>query len=216
MVSGYSLTVKWKRWETLGTRERIVEAAERVMRERGLARSTTKEIAREAGFSEGALYKHFESKEDLFLSVLAERLPSFVALAKELPGRAGKGTVKETLEEVAGTALAFYTEGVPISASVFSEPALLARHGEEVRRKGGGPHRANEAVAAYLRAEQELGRVRANADPQAAAAMLLGACFQRAFLRRFLAEDADPEEERRFAHGVVGTLIPALSPGGEE
>ena len=211
MVSGYSLTVK-RRVEILGTRERMVEAAERVMRERGLARSTTREIAREAGFSEGALYKHFDSKEELFLHVLAERLPSFVALSKELPGRAGVGTVGETLGEVARTSLAFFAQGVPIIASIFSEPALLSRHAQEIRRKGGGPHRANEAVSAYLRAEQDLGRVREDADPEAAAAMLLGACFQRAFLRQFLAEEVDPAGEERFAEDVVGTLMRSLSP----
>jgi AefR-like transcriptional repressor, C-terminal domain len=146
--------------------------------------------------------------------VLAERLPSFVALSKELPGRAGVGTVGETLGEVARTSLAFFAQGVPIIASIFSEPALLSRHAQEIRRKGGGPHRANEAVSAYLRAEQDLGRVREDADPEAAAAMLLGACFQRAFLRQFLAEEVDPEREERFAEEVVGTLMRSLSPGG--
>ena len=195
----------------MGTRERMIEAAEKVMRERGLARSTTREIAREAGFSEGALYKHFDSKEELFLHVLAERLPSFVALSKELPGRVGVGTVEETLGEVARTSLAFFARGVPMFASIFSEPALLSRHTQEIRRRGGGPHRANEAVAAYLRAEQRLGRVREDADPEAAAAMLLGACFQRAFLRQFLAEEADPAEEEGFARDVVETLMRGLS-----
>ena len=194
----------------MGTRERIVGAAERVMRERGLARSTTKEIAREAGYSEGTLYKHFESKEDLFLSVLAERLPSFVALSKELPERAGKGTVQETLEEVARTALAFYAESVPMVASIFSEPSLLARHGQEIKMKGGGPQRANEAVAAYLRGEQGLGRVRESVDPEAVAALLLGACFQRAFLRQFLAEDGLSAGEERFAENVVRSLTYGL------
>lgn len=198
----------------MGTRERMIEAAERVMRERGLARSTTREIAREAGFSEGALYKHFDGKEELFLSVLAERLPSFVALSKELPGRVGVGTVGETLREVARTSLAFFAEGVPMFASIFSEPALLSRHAQEIRRRGGGPQRANEAVGAYLRAEQGLGRVREDADPEAAAAMLLGACFQRAFLHRFLAEEADPAGEESFAEDVVGTLMRSLSPDG--
>ena len=42
------------------TRDRMLDAAYTVMRTRGLARATTKEIAREAGFSEAALYKHFE------------------------------------------------------------------------------------------------------------------------------------------------------------
>jgi hypothetical protein len=102
---------------------------------------------------------------------------------------------------------------MPIIASIFSEPALLSRHTQEIRRRGGGPHRANEAVAAYLRAEQELGRVREDADPEAAAAMLLGACFQRAFLRQFLAEEVDPAREERFAEDVVGTLMTSLSPG---
>jgi AcrR family transcriptional regulator len=83
------------------------------MHESGLARSTTKEIARAAGYSEGTLYKHFESKEDPFPSVLAERLPSFLALVEELPERVGRGTVRETLEEVASKALAFYGEIVP-------------------------------------------------------------------------------------------------------
>ena len=130
------------------TRERIVEAAERVMRERGLARSTTKEIARAAGYSEGTLYKHFESKEDLFLAVLAERLPSFVALVEELPARVGQGTLRETLEQVATNALAYYGEIVPMAASIFSEPGLLARHREEMKRRGAGPQKANEALVA--------------------------------------------------------------------
>ena len=197
------------------TREKIVRAAESVMRDRGLARATTKEIAREAGYSEGALYKHFDGKEELFLAVLAERLPSLVALSKELPERAGRGTVQGTLEEVAGTALAFYEESVPVTASMFSEPDLLARHAEELRRRGAGPHRANEAVAAYLRAEQGLGRVRGDADPEAAAAMLLGACFQRTFLRHFLAEDLVPVEGDRFVDEVVRALMLVLFPGEE-
>lgn len=197
------------------TRERIVEAAERVMQSRGLARSTTKEIAREAGYSEGAIYKHFESKEELFICVLTERLPSFVGIVQELPQRAGQETIGEVLEEVASAALAFYTESFPMSASIFSEPGLLARHRVEIRRRGAGPQKANESLAAYLQAEQELGRVREDADTAAAAAMLLGACFQRAFFKSFSEEGDTPEQEEGFAEGIVQTLMRSLSPGGE-
>jgi hypothetical protein len=56
--------------------------------------------------------------------------------------------------------------------------------------------------------------VREDADPEAAAAMLLGACFQRAFLRQFLAEEVDPAEEESFAADVVETLMRSLEPGG--
>jgi AcrR family transcriptional regulator len=199
----------------LGTREKIVEAAERVMRERGLARSTTKEIARAAGYSEGTLYKHFESKEDLFLAVLAERLPSFVVLVEQLPARVGQGTVRETLKEVANNALAYYGEIVPMAASIFSEPRLLARHREGLRKRGAGPRMVNEALTAYLDAEERLGRVREDADPEAAAAMILGACYQRAFFRSFLGEDMLAEGEEGFVEGIVQTLMQSLSPSGE-
>ena len=193
----------------MDTRKKIVEAAERVMRERGLARSTTKEIARAAGYSEGTLYKHFESKEDLFLCVLDERLPSFVDLVEELPERAGKGAVRRTLEEVASKALAFYGEIVPMAASIFSEPGLLARHREGITNRGRGPWTVNEALAAYLDAEKRLGRVSEDVDPEATAAMVLGACFQRAFFRSFLGEEM-PAEEESFVEGIVQTLMRSL------
>ena len=197
---------------TLGTRDRIVEAAERVMRERGLARTTTKEIARAAGYSEGTLYKHFESKEDLFLALLAERFPSFVALVEELPARVGRGTVRGTLEEVARNALAYYGEIIPMAASIFSEPRLLARHRERLRKRGAGPRMINEELTAYLEAEQRLERVREDADPEAAAAMLLGACYQRAFFRSYLGEDVPAAGEEGFVEGIVQTLMRSLSP----
>ena len=195
------------------TRERMVEAAERVMRSKGLAHATIKEIAREAGYSEGAIYKHFESKEELFIRVLTERLPSFVCIIQELPRRAGREAVGGVLEEVAGVALAFYGESFPMSVSIFSEPGLLARHREEMYRRGAGPHKANEALMAYLEAERDLGRVREDADPEAAAAMLLGACFQRAFLGSFSGDGAIPEAEGGFVAGVARTLARSLSPG---
>jgi len=52
--------------------------------------------------------------------------------------------------------------------------------------------------------------VAAEADPDAAAAMLLGACFQYAFLRHFAGQPAQPVEADAFAAGVVGTLMRAL------
>jgi AcrR family transcriptional regulator len=195
----------------LTTRERIIEAAARVMLTRGLAATTTKEIARAAGLSEAALYKHFRDKADLFLTVLHERLPPLVGLVHELPRRAGSGgTVEETLEEVARLAIALYGETIVMSASLFSEPDLLARFRETLLQRGGGPHRAIGLVAAYLRDEQNLGRVTANVSPRAAAALLLGSCFQRAFLRSFVGAEAVEGSDEEFVREVVGTLVRAL------
>lgn len=190
----------------MSTRDRILDAAAHVMRSRGLARSTTKEIAKAAGYSEATLYKHFQDKTDLFLAVLAERVPSDLgSLLADPPARAGHDTVRDTLERVAIAAIDFYQQSFPIAASLFSEPALLAAHRAALHERGTGPHHVSRAVAAYLAEEKRLGRVSADCDPGSAAALLLGACLQHAFLGHFVLADQEPPD--RVAAALVGTLL---------
>jgi AcrR family transcriptional regulator len=47
------------------TRQRIIEAAERVFSRDGFQGATTREIAREAGVNEVTLFRHFKSRDDL-------------------------------------------------------------------------------------------------------------------------------------------------------
>jgi len=47
----------------------ILEAAARVFAQKGYHNATTKEIAAQAGVSEGTIYNYFQSKEDLLLSI---------------------------------------------------------------------------------------------------------------------------------------------------
>ena len=60
------------------TRQKILDAAEKLILIKGLGRVTTKEIARETGLSEGALYRHFEHKEEVLFAVLTKHLPTFL------------------------------------------------------------------------------------------------------------------------------------------
>jgi AcrR family transcriptional regulator len=52
-----------------GTRERLLGAAREVLEESGYAGAPVAAIARRAGLSAGALYRHFPSKADLFVEV---------------------------------------------------------------------------------------------------------------------------------------------------
>src|SRR3712207_8389995 len=54
---------------------------------------------------------------------------------------------------------------------------------------------------------RDLGRVREDADPEDAAAMLLGACFQRAFFKSFFGEGAASVQDGDFVEGIVQTLM---------
>ncbi|GII86716.1 TetR family transcriptional regulator [Sphaerisporangium siamense] len=192
------------------TRQRILDAAEQLMRTAGVARATTKEIARAAGISEAALYRHFSGKEEMFVKVLEERLPGLGTLIGNLAQDPGERTTEECLAEIARTATLFYEASTPIAASLFAEPALLERHREGLRKLGAGPHRPLDALAGYLRSLRDAGRVRRDADPDAAAALLLGACYQRAQLTLFAREEEPPASLDDFATSLARTLLDGI------
>ncbi|MEU3724999.1 TetR/AcrR family transcriptional regulator [Streptomyces sp. NPDC031705] len=191
------------------TPERLLDAAEALMRTVGLANTTTKAIAREAGCSEAALYKHYANKEELFVRVLLERTPNAGPLMAALTAEPGGGGVEEALAGIARHASLFYAEAMPMAASLFAEPALLMRHREGIQEIGTGPHVVLDALEGRLRRELAAGRLRDGADPRAAAQLLLGACFQRAFFLHFSgAESVQPAEE--FAAALARTLWAAI------
>ena len=55
--------------EAAVTRELLLDAAERVFRERGVAGSTLAEVAAAAGVTRGAVYWHFHDKADLYAAM---------------------------------------------------------------------------------------------------------------------------------------------------
>jgi AcrR family transcriptional regulator len=72
------------------TRERLLDAAERVFLRRGLQGSSVEEIAAEAGFTRGAFYSNFKSKDELFVELLQARVyrqyAEMAEQAQEQPG----------------------------------------------------------------------------------------------------------------------------------
>ena len=192
-------------------RSRILDAAHSLMLTVGLARATTKEIAKAAGCSEAALYKYFTSKEELFVSVLKERLPSLGPLLSRLTAEPGEHSVEENLTEVARQAALFYEQSFPIAASLYAETQLKRRNDDAMRQMGMGPHMPIRALDAYLSAEQAAGRISPGADTFAAASLLLGACAQRAFAYD-ASEKGTPPPLDTFAPSLARTLLRGISP----
>jgi AcrR family transcriptional regulator len=56
------------------TRQRLLDAARAVFAERGVAGGSVEDICERAGFTRGAFYSNFSSKEDLFLAVYQEEV----------------------------------------------------------------------------------------------------------------------------------------------
>ena len=70
-----SMTTRLRRPEmVVRNREAVLAAARRVFLDRGYAGATLEMIAEEAGFSKGVVYSQFDSKADLFLTLLNRRI----------------------------------------------------------------------------------------------------------------------------------------------
>jgi AcrR family transcriptional regulator len=185
-------------------RERILDAAAAVMREKGLASTTTKAIAGAAGYSEALLYKHFADKQELFLSVLKERVPQ---VHLESPD---DGDLADNLTGIVEQLMGFFVQTFPIAASVFGSPELLAEHRKAITGRGYGPAGPVYGVQSYLDAEQHAGRICAASDTASAARILVGAAFHQGFLAAFDGSRA-VGNARAIAAGIVATILPALT-----
>jgi len=196
----------------MGTRQQILDAAERVVKKRGLARVTARDIAREAGYADGTLYTHFVHKEDIFLAVILENLPQLGASLEE---NVGKRTVNANLEDVVFSALSFYEEIIPLTASFFADSELMLRYREKIHEQNGGPQRSYDFLIRYIQEEQRLGRVDEHIDPTSVAVLLLGASFQYVFFQLFMGENTLSVAKQEFVKNLVQTLMQGISPDTE-
>src|SRR5579872_339582 len=188
------------------TRQLILDGAKKVVREKGLAGATTREIARAVGVADGTLYVHFADRVELFLALLRQSLPPMTGPLRELEYLAGRGTVRGNLKTVVRGALDFMQEIVPLAASLFAEPELLRAHQEELQRRNEGPHISMAAVENYIRAEQRLGRVNKRVNPKIVYVLLFGACLHRVFISHFLGHPIGPSDEVFVKQVVAATM----------
>ncbi|WP_349410133.1 TetR/AcrR family transcriptional regulator [Pseudalkalibacillus sp. SCS-8] len=59
--------------------KKIVQASIEVFAEKGYAGSSTSEIAKKAGVAEGTIFRHYKTKKDLLLSIVAPVMAKFMA-----------------------------------------------------------------------------------------------------------------------------------------
>ncbi len=60
------------------SRKRIVDSARELFFEQGFERANLDEVARRAGLAKGTIYRHFESKAELYVEILAQNADIFV------------------------------------------------------------------------------------------------------------------------------------------
>ncbi|MFE1232813.1 TetR/AcrR family transcriptional regulator [Streptomyces sp. NPDC058745] len=154
------------------TRTKLVDTTIRLVSELGYAKTTTRAIAQAAGVAEGTLYRHFPDKATLFAEAVLQQNQHVVDWIDTLPARAGTGTVKANLTDCLTHLAALRADILPLELAILTDPEL-ARVAPPPGALPGPPGR----LAEYLRAEQALGRLRVDADPDHSAVVLLALLF---------------------------------------
>jgi AcrR family transcriptional regulator len=187
-------------------RAHLLDTTALLLAEQVPAALTTRVIARRAGVSDGVLYNYFADKDDLVLRAMVRRFAALLERYLASLPEPGSATLEANLLEIARAALELHLESLPILAGLASDTRLVARFADEIHREHVGAAEITAAVARYLAAEQELGRI-VDVDTESAADLLVGAVALRAFTTSLGASRRDvtaslPE--------VVGALLRGL------
>ena len=95
-----------KEREYLIHREEILSAAEKVFAAKGFFLTTMSDIAREAEFGTGTLYKYFRSKEELYFTLIDEKVEEINRLVKTELSQ--KTSAVERIKKVLGLQFEFF------------------------------------------------------------------------------------------------------------
>jgi AcrR family transcriptional regulator len=154
-----------------GTRERLLTAARELIEEGGYGAASVIAIAERAGLAAGTLYRHFVSKEDLFVEVfraVCAREERAMRIAAETSDAA---TAAQRLEIVLATFARRALRNPRLAWALIAEPVDPRVDAERVAYRA----RYAELIAAGLRAGIAAGELPAqNVDLTAAA--LVGGC----------------------------------------
>jgi AcrR family transcriptional regulator len=112
------------------TRMCLMAAAGRIFSRRGLQQASIDEVAEEAGYTKGAFYANFKSKEELFLAMLDER---FAERLTEIEQVVSTDSELEEQTRQAGEDFTRYVRADPEWERLFFEFAAYAARNDDFR-----------------------------------------------------------------------------------
>ena len=183
------------------TRERIEAAALRLFAARGVAGTSMRDIAHEVGVTEGAIYRHFASKDDLARALFLSR---YGALARGVEAiRAERADFDGRLEGL-----------VRLFARAFDDdPAgfayvLVSQHEHLRDLASGSPENAVEALGRVFADAMARGEI-PKQDVALVTALALGLVVQPAIFRIYGRLDAPPSAHAGAIAGAIRRAVGA-------
>ena len=110
-----------KERETLLRKQIILEAAEKMFLSKGYEETTMDEIANEAEFSKGTVYKYFVSKDELYIAIGSKAYDLIIKYTTEFTDKEEPG-----MKQLMAIGYAYYefTKDYPNYASIFHDIAV--------------------------------------------------------------------------------------------
>ncbi|MFJ9682722.1 TetR/AcrR family transcriptional regulator [Streptomyces sp. NPDC101194] len=188
-------------------RERLFDAAVRILAGEGPAALTSRAITTEAGCAKGMLHKHFDGLDEFVAELVLDRFARGARQAAGLHGRAGLATIAENLGSVA---LALLDSLDPTVAGLaMTRPATSLRIREAMAAGAPGFAAIQDSITDYLHAEIRLGRLGASIDAPSIALALVGT------IHHLLMTSWDGAPDRRDrAERLVALLVGEARGGG--
>jgi AcrR family transcriptional regulator len=152
------------------TRERLLQAAQELIEEGGYAAASVAQVAERAGVASGTLYRHFESKEDLFVEVFRTVCSGEERAMRAVPTTEG-GPAADRLEEVLATFAERALRNPRLAWALIAEPVDPLVDAERLAYRS----RYAAVIAEQLRAGIAAGEL-PEQDVDLTAAALVGGC----------------------------------------
>ncbi|WP_020179710.1 TetR/AcrR family transcriptional regulator [Methylopila sp. M107] len=186
------------------TRERIETAALKLFAAKGVAGTSMRDIAHEVGVTEGALYRHFASKDDLARALFLSR---YGALARGVEAiRVRPASFDDRIEAL-----------VNLFADAFDDDpdgfayVLVSQHEHLRELAAGSPDNAVEALGRVFSDAMARGEI-PRQDLSLVTALALGLVVQPAIFRIYGRLDAPPSAHAGAIADAIRRAVGARSP----
>ncbi len=209
-------------------RDHLIETAAGLIAERGTAGLAVRDITRAAQVADGVLYNYFEDKEDLLAHALLIHVGRVMHTTAPTPVP-GTDTVAENLEAFVTNGLQVLIKISPAFAGLVTQPKVLTRFramvggdqafgvGENRTEEPQDPRSLPDMLTAYLKAEQQQGRIHPEADAPAAARVIVGAIHGQVLPPLlFNPTGQDLHVPADFARKLVTTVLQGIAPADEK
>ncbi|MGC4962139.1 TetR/AcrR family transcriptional regulator [Gordonia sp. DT218] len=161
-------------------RDEIVTATLAVLRDRGIARLTTREIADRLDISEGSIFYHFGDRKGLVGAVFTESLRPLWQFGPTMPPAPHDiAELREVLTVFTARLEEFLEAGLDVLMAAQADRELRAELGGVILENDYGPQRGVIAISGYLRSAQDAGVVDPAVDADVTAHLLIASVFLR-------------------------------------